>query len=431
VTFERSLAVLAPQTIAVIKATVPVLVEHGETLTRHFYRRMFEGNPEVRAFFNPAHQHSGGQQRALAAAICAYAQNIENPAVLAGAVELIAQKHCSLGVKPEHYPIVGEHLLGSIREVLGAACTGEIIDAWAAAYGLLADILIAREAEIYRSHEAEHGWQGFGRFFVQRKQRESDVITSFYLSPVARDAVRPFKAGQYVTVRVPTKPNCKCGTCGKDGPATTMRNYSLSCAPGSPHYRISVKREDGAPAGYVSSFLHQHVKVGDTIEVGPPCGEFTLAEDRDDRRPLVLVSGGVGITPVLSMLHAALARDFGRDILFVHGAIDGGRHAFRREVLDLADGDPRLRVHFRYSNPTRLDREAELFDSVGNVGVKLIESLLEGPDAAFYFCGPKPFMAGLQRGLLGWGVRPDDLHSEFFGPKQSLDAAAAEEAVAV
>src|SRR5215204_1306277 len=116
----------------------------GDTITRHFYKRMFTGNPDVRAFFNPAHQHSGGQQRALAAAICAYAQNIENPAVLAGAVELIAQKHCSLGVRAEHYPIVGEHLLGSIREVLGAACTEQIIDAWAAAYGLLAGILIQR-----------------------------------------------------------------------------------------------------------------------------------------------------------------------------------------------------------------------------------------------------------------------------------------------
>src|SRR5919107_1563032 len=115
---------LTAQQIAVIKATVPVLVEHGETLTKHFYRRMFTHNPEVQAFFNPAHQHAGTQQVALAAA-----------------VELIAQKHCSLCVTAEHYPIVGENLLASIREVLGDACTEKIIDAWAAAYGMLADIL--------------------------------------------------------------------------------------------------------------------------------------------------------------------------------------------------------------------------------------------------------------------------------------------------
>jgi nitric oxide dioxygenase len=270
---------------------------------------------------------------------------------------------------------------------------------------------------------------------VSRKQRESDVITSFYLKPATGRPVRPFKAGQYVTVRVATKPNCKCGTCGQDGPKTTMRNYSLSCAPGSAEYRISVKREasaaEGTPAGYVSNFLHDHVGDGATVEVGPPCGEFTLSE-KEDRRPLVLVSGGVGITPVLSMLHAALARNDGREVLFVHGAQGGDSHAFRREVLDLADEHPRLRVHFRYCNPTRLDRERELFDSEGLVNAKLIASLLEtGPDAEFYFCGPKPFMTGLYTGLLAWGAKAADLHHEFFGPAQSLQPAAEEAEVAV
>src|SRR5688500_11965418 len=136
---------LSPQVIGIIKATVPVLQEHGETLTRHFYRRMFNSNPEVKAFFNPAHQHAGTQQRALAAAICAYATHIENPVALGPAVELIAQKHASLDVKPEHYPIVGEHLLGSIRKVLGQAATDDVLKAWAQAFGVLADILIRRE----------------------------------------------------------------------------------------------------------------------------------------------------------------------------------------------------------------------------------------------------------------------------------------------
>jgi nitric oxide dioxygenase len=419
---------LTAQQIAVIKATVPVLIEHGETLTKHFYRRMFTHNPEVQAFFNPAHQHAGTQQRALAAAICAYAQNIENPAVLAGAVELIAQKHCSLYVKAEHYPIVGQNLLESIREVLGEACTEEIIDAWAAAYGVLAGILIGREAEIYREQQAKHGWEGFKRFVVQRRERESDVITSFYLAPATGEPVRPFEAGQYVTVRVGTKAGCKCN-CGKpSAAATTMRNYSLSCAPDAKQYRISVKREpavaEGAPDGFVSNYVHDRVKVGDTIELAPPCGEFTLA-NRKDYRPLVLVSGGVGITPVLSMLHAALARNDGRDIYFIHGALDGDKHAFRREVLELADANERLRAHFRYTNPTRLDRERELFDSEGNVNAPLIASLVETPDAEFYLCGPKPFMTGVYSGLLTWGVKPADLHHEFFGPAQSLQPAAA------
>jgi nitric oxide dioxygenase len=407
---------LSPVQIAIVKATVPALVAHGETLTRHFYRRMFTGNPEVKAFFNPAHQQGGSQQRALAAAICAYAQNIEQPAALAGAVELIAQKHASLNVLPEHYPIVGKHLLGSIREVLGAAATDDVIDAWAAAYGVLADILIHREAEIYREHEAQHGWRGFEPFAVDKKRRESDTITSFYLVRPDGAPPRLFKAGQYITVRVPTP----------DG-GTTMRNYSLSCAPGAARYRISVKREvgatDDAPNGHVSNHLHDNVDVGHRVEVGPPCGEFTLDLPADPARPLVLISGGVGITPVLSMLHAALAANEQRDVLFVHGAINGRTHAFREEVLALADANARLRVHFRYSAPTRSDRERELFESEGLVTASLIESLLDGPDAEFYLCGPKPFMTLLFEGLIAWGVDPSRLHHEFFGPAQELKRA--------
>ena len=121
---------LSNQTITIVKSTAPVLEQHGEALTKHFYKRMFSHNPEVAPLFNPANQFAGSQQRALAAAICAYAANIDNLEVLGGAVELIAQKHASLRIKPEHYPIVGENLLASIREVLGEAATDEIINSW-------------------------------------------------------------------------------------------------------------------------------------------------------------------------------------------------------------------------------------------------------------------------------------------------------------
>src|SRR5690606_17813538 len=157
------------------KSTVPVLEQHGETLTRHFYKRLFTHNPEVAPFFNPANQFAGSQQRALAAAICAYAANIDNLEVLGGAVELIAQKHASLRIKPEHYPIVGENLLASIREVLGDAATDDIINAWGEAYGFLANILIGREAQIYKEQsETPGGWAEFRSFRVARKEKESE-----------------------------------------------------------------------------------------------------------------------------------------------------------------------------------------------------------------------------------------------------------------
>src|SRR6187402_1149259 len=144
---------LSQQTIDIVKSTAPILEQHGETLTRHFYERMFRVNPEVAPFFNPAHQAAGSQQKALAGAICAYAANIDNLEVLGGAVELIAQKHASLQIKPEHYPIVGQNLLASIREVLGEGATDEVIQAWGEAYGFLANILIGREREIYHQNE--------------------------------------------------------------------------------------------------------------------------------------------------------------------------------------------------------------------------------------------------------------------------------------
>ena len=165
---------LSEHTIAIVKSTAPILEEHGETLTRHFYKRMFEKNPEVAPFFNRANQTQGTQQKALAAAICAYAANIDNLEVLGGAVELIAQKHASLQIKPEQYPIVGENLLASIREVLGAGATDEVIQAWGEAYGFLANILIGREKEIYHQHQlSPHGWTGFKPFESCAKSRRA------------------------------------------------------------------------------------------------------------------------------------------------------------------------------------------------------------------------------------------------------------------
>jgi nitric oxide dioxygenase len=406
---------LNDQTIATVKATAPVLEEHAETLTRHFYRRMFANNPEVAPFFNPAHQTAGTQQRALAGAICAYAANIDNLEVLGGAVELIAQKHASLQIKPEHYPIVGENLLASIREVLGAAATDDIINAWAEAYGFLANILIGREREIYHQNETKpNGWVAFKKFCVIRKEPESDVITSFYLQPEDGSGVADFKPGQYITLRVPSP-------CGH----TTMRNYSLSDKPGQPWYRISVKRETGPdaskPDGFVSNFLHGGVNVGDMLEVGAPCGEFFLDLTEKHRRPLVLISGGVGITPLMSMLISVLETDTNRPIYFIHAALNSHTHAFRQQVSALAEKHPNLSVHYRYNEPTKADLVEKRCHSQGLVDAELIESLIPSRDADFYFCGPKPFMVNIYHHLLEWGVPATQVHLEFFGPKQELE----------
>src|ERR1051326_7563191 len=165
-----------------IRATVPVLRSHGVALTTHFYKRMFSNNPELKNTFNMGNQQNGKQQMALAMAVLAYAEHIDDPSVLAHAVTKIGHKHVSLNIRPEHYAIVGKHLLASIGEVLGAAATPELIEAWAVAYQQLADLMIGVEAGLYRGAIAkEGGWTGWRPFTLKKKVKESEEITSFYL----------------------------------------------------------------------------------------------------------------------------------------------------------------------------------------------------------------------------------------------------------
>ena len=405
---------LDDQTIQIVKSTAPVLQEHGETLTRHFYKRMFAHNPDVAPFFNPANQTIGKQQRALAGAIAAYAANIDNLEVLGGAVELIAQKHASLMIKPEHYPIVGVNLLASIREVLGEAANDDIIDAWAKAYGFLADILIGRERQIYQENAKKPGgWEGFKTFRVIRKEKESTIIASLYLAAADGAPLPTFKPGQYITVRTTTP----------DG-ATTMRNYSLSDRPKKEWFRISVKRESpplaDTPAGYVSNLLHDQIEVGDTIEIGPPCGEFFLDLGNRHDRPLVLLAAGVGITPIMSILLSALESMPGRRIVLVHAALNEDVQAFRTTLETLAARHPALQVFHRYSDTGSRSGNA----STGLVTSDYLEGLLPGRDADYFFCGPQVFMVSIYHDLLKWGIPASQVHFEFFGPRHELDRAA-------
>ncbi len=404
---------LSASTIDIVKAITPVVAENAETITRCFYRRMFEGNPEVQQFFNAAHQHSGGQQRALAGAICAYFSHIDNLEVLAPAVELIAQKHCSLGIKPEHYPIVGHHLLGAIREVMGEAATEEIIAAVAEAYGVLADICIGRESQIYQDQrEQPGGWNGYRQLVVDQKVPESEVITSFYLRSNDDQPLPSFLPGQYITVRVdhPETP-------------TSPRNYSLSDRPGTGYFRISVKREPAAaaaaPAGLISNYLHDSVQPGDVLEIGPPCGEFTMSSDAVAVRPQVLIAGGVGVTPLLSMALAAHQESPGAQVHFFQAARNSKHHAFGKELRQLQSQNPSFRLHVLYDEPLEGDQGNGYCDATGRLNSDYLRQHLPSTDANFYVCGPSPFMAQALASLEMLGVNPDRIHHEFFGPKGS------------
>ena len=160
---------LSQQTIDIVKSTVPVLEEYGTTITKTFYKNMFAAHPELLNIFNQANQEKGRQQTALSNTVIAAAKYIDNLGVIVPVVKQIAQKHRSLAVKPEHYPIVGEHLLGAIKEVLGDAATDDIINAWGEAYGVIADAFIGIERDMYTvAAEQDGGWMDYKDFTSHR-----------------------------------------------------------------------------------------------------------------------------------------------------------------------------------------------------------------------------------------------------------------------
>ncbi len=219
-------------TIAVIKSTIPLLESAGPALTQHFYQRMFSHNPELKDIFNLAHQRSGGQPLALFNAVAAYAKNIDNLGVLAGAVERIAHKHTGFLIQPEQYHIVGSHLLATLKELGGSAVTDEVLEAWGKAYGVLANIFIGREREIYQEKANQSGgWQGTRTFIIKEKRAESELITSFLLTPEDGKPVLTFLPGQYLSIKL-VHPELE---------HHEIRQYSLSDAPERP--RLSHQRQ--------------------------------------------------------------------------------------------------------------------------------------------------------------------------------------------
>lgn len=399
---------LSEQTIALVKATVPALEAHGLDIVNEMYSRMFQ-NADIRALFNQSHHGaSGSQSRALTGAILAYANNIENLGALTPAVERITQKHVGLQILPEHYPHVAEALLGAIKAVLGDAATDEILAAWGEAYWFLANILIAREKRIYQELEtADGGWSGWRDFVVDEVVRESNVIHSFILRPVDGGAVIRHKPGQYLTFwfEIPGHPPVK-------------RNYSISNAPNGTSYRISVKRE---PLGLASAWLHDSVGAGAVLKVAPPAGEFFLSGHPE--RPVVLLSGGVGLTPMIAMFETIAEQHPQLVVHYIHGTHDRETHAMRAHVRSLADGRPNFIVRDFHQTPLADEVSGQDYDQAGLITDEWLLANTPVNDADYYICGPRPFLRAAFAALSLAGVASDRIHYEFFGPADELLAA--------
>lgn len=387
-------------TITLIKATVPAVKAHGDAITACFYPLMFEQYPEVIPYFNQTNQAKGTQPKALANAVIAYAENIDALGNLSDAVTKIVHKHCALGIQPEQYPIVGDCLLQAIAKVLGDAATDDIISAWGKAYGQLADILIGAEEAVYAAHEQlDGGWRGERTFTLTKRVDESSVITSFYFEPSDGGTVPTFDAGQYITLVLDVNGQ------------SVRRNYSLSDSPNNRYFRISVKRE---PNGVVSGHLHNQLAVGDTVQILPPSGDFVLLKND---KPLVLLTAGVGITPAISMLNVEAAS--GRDIHFIHAALNSSTHAFKSHVDTVAAANNNVSTLYVYDKPnTDCQPDAKGFITEA----LLSEQLPCDRDVEFYLLGPKPFMAAALSMATKLGVPVAQIHYEFFGPLEDLTA---------
>ncbi|WP_256516174.1 globin domain-containing protein [Paractinoplanes aksuensis] len=386
---------LSEKSIPVVEATLPVVAQHLDAISGVFYDTMLGENPELLNTFSRSAQATGEQKSALAGAVAAFAAHLVGAGpeahVFDHVVERIAQRHCALGIRPEQYTLVGRYLMGAVGTVLGDAVTPPIAAAWDEVYWLFASRLIGREARLYGEAGVD-GTDPWREYTVVNRIEEAHDAVSFLLSPADGAPAPHFLPGQYVTVAADLP----------DG-SRQLRQYSLSqSATGGP-LRITVRRvrgRDGTPDGVVSGWLHDVVQVDDTLRLSQPYGDLTL---RDGGTPLLLVSAGVGITPIAAILDHVARTQPARPVTAVHADRSPDRHPLRH---DTASHGSRLRT---FTNLTWYE------ESTGRVDVDLIP-LDEG--AEVYLCGPVPFMQHIRAGLHRRGVPDANIRYEVFGSEQ-------------
>ena len=299
---------------------------------------------------------------------------------------------------------MGGHLLATLDEMFSPG--QEVLDAWGKAYGVLANVFINREAQIYSENANKNGgWEGTRPFRIVAKTPRSALITSFEFEPVDGGAVAEYHPGQYLGVWL--KP--------EGFPHQEIRQYSLTRKPDGKGYRIAVKREDG---GQVSTWLHNHANVGDVVHLAAPAGDFFMDVATDT--PVSLISAGVGQTPMLAMLDTLAKAHHTAQVNWFHAAENGDVHAFADEVKELGKTLPRFSAHTWYREPNEADRAKGAFDSIGLMDLNKLEGAISDPAMQFYLCGPVGFMQFAAKQLVGLGVKNENIHYECFGPHKVL-----------
>ncbi|TBT85922.1 hemin transporter [Propioniciclava sinopodophylli] len=392
---------LSPASEAIVKATAGVVAANAETITETFYPDMFAAHPELMRVFNKANQAVGEQPKALAASVVAYAVNLIDPDApdFTPVMQRIAHKHVSLGIRAQEYTIVGHHLMKAVGQVLGDAVTPEVAAAWDEVYWLFGCALIAEEAKLYAlgGTDPENPWR---KYRVVERLEESDDIFSLVLAPV-EGATPDHKTGQYVAIAVDLP----------DG-SRQPRQYTISSSPSGSALRVTIKRVrgiDGAPDGQVSNWLGDHAQPGTVLDVSQPSGDLVL--DESDA-PLVLVSAGIGITPVAAILEDLSRRQPNRTVRLFHADHRHDTHTFypslRRQVLSMADA--------RAQNWYEEDADTAPTLHPARAGFMDLADADLPADPIVFMCGPLPFMYAARKALIAQGVDPEKIRYEVFGP---------------
>ena len=392
---------LSAESTAVVKATAGVVADNSVEITTRFYPHMFAAHPELMRVFNKANQAIGEQPRALAASVVAYAVNLIDPNApgFGPVMRRIAHKHVSLGIKSYEYPIVGHHLMWAIGDVLGEAVTPEIAAAWDEVYWLFGCQLIAEEAKLYAlgGTDPERPWR---KYRVVERLDESPEIFSLILAPV-EGKTPEHHTGQYVAIAVDLPS-------GERQP----RQYTISSGPRGDSLRVTIKRVrgvGGAPDGQVSNWLGDNAKPGAVLDVSQPCGDLILDESDG---PLVLVSAGIGITPIAAIVEDLSRRQPDRQVRIFHADTSHRNHALyahlRRQVLAMGDA--------KAQNWYEEDAESAPTLHPALPGYMDLSDIQIPSDATVFMCGPLPFMRATRRALLDKGISAERIHYEVFGP---------------
>ena len=406
---------LSSTSAEVIKATLPAVGAAIGDITPLFYSKMFAAHPELqRDLFNRGNQAAGDQPKALAGAVATYATVLVTPDAPHPSVLLsrIAHKHVSLGITEAQYEIVHKYLFEAIVEVLGDAVTPEVAAAWDEVYWLMARDLIAIEGGLYDLADVTPETV-FSDVVVKERRYESPTTVSFVLGAADGSALPAGRPGQYVSlaVRLP------------DG-ARQIRQYSLTGDHGEGEWAISVKRIDAytdaegkqIPAGEVSTHLHTSVFEGDVLSASHPFGDLVLEEG--GTAPLMLVSAGIGTTPIIGMLHHLARKGTRRPVTVVHADRSPSGHALRAQLKSLVGTIESATLHRWYEDlgtrPPREDLAAGLVD---------LDAVNVPENTEVYLCGPLPFMEKVRDGLVAKGLEEGAIHYEVFGPDKWLATA--------